>query len=1464
MFTTPEESFVIEWARDSVGKPCTPQSVRRWDYLDWHYTESVPSFPYKNSIASARYMLVECDGSEVNGPYLYPSYSIRHWMCADGEWREPLIYTDSEVCTVQDDVPELAPNLGPPDCEHQCFGDPINSALGNKYESRTEYEAGSRFLRLDWTYNARAVSGSSIAGNILGRGRSTNLSPSISHFTRLLVSIGRGAARAAPTETTVYLTRPNGKILRFRDVGDDWEAALPDGGRLFRHGEEVWEYQSKDGVSEFFGARGRLERIQDLQGQFVELDYDDRGRVILMTDAQGRSLGFIYNEKDHLASLLLPEGGVTTFSYTSTGYLERVTYPDGTGITYLYDEPDYSASSKIGLLTGEIDEKGVRRSTTWYDGNGFAYKTALAGGTDTQSAQYTASNNGKYKRRTVVTSGLGSTRTTDFIVRRGKLVTAANEESCVGCTPVVSTYLYNDAALVSSISRNGIVENREYDAAGNERLRVENAAGTGSDKRRIETLWAADRSRRLSETVYGHDGALIRARGWTYNARGQVLSESVSDGFGSKRTSTFTYCEAGDVSNVALGCPSVGLLRLIDGPRTDVEDVTRIAYYRADDTGCDTGGACAFRAGDIARTTNAMGHSVDVLAYSAAGRPSVVKDANGVVSNYTYNARGWVTSLAVLVGSAGSIGDHATVVDYWPGGQVKRITAPDGDWIAYAYDEADRLISIEDNTGNRIHYSLDAVGNRIGEQVVGDDGAVKLLRSRIFNAMGQLVNIVDAASNRTAFTYDANGDQASVTDALGRRTLQEYDGLKRLKRVIQDAGGIAAVSRFSYDALDNLSMVTDPKGLDTTYRHNGLGDLSGMMSPDTGETVFSVDAAGNRTLRTDARGVTAHYQYDALNRLSSVSYPDSSQSVHYTYDVAPDACEADERFAKGRLARVMHAGGGTEYCFDHLGQVTRKVQAVNGVSSTLRYAYTQGGHLARITYPDGSVVDYVRNAMGRIAEIGLMRPGQGREVVVTSVIYAPFGPPIRWAYGNGRTLERPIDQNYRPLAVHDGQPDGLSLGFEYDSVGSLVKLKNGDGVETLASYGYDALGRLTQTRDGATSTPIETYAYDATGNRLSLTTSAGIQLYQYPATSHRLIGVNGEARHLDAAGNTLTIGSRAFAYNDANRMNEVKQSGAVVETYLYNHRGERIQRSPAGGEPQFTVYDEAGQWLGNYNSIGQSLQQAIWLDNYPVALINAPAVGVPEVAFIQPDHLGTPRVVIDPVRNLSVWEWSSKSEVFGNQAPSGDPDGDGVAFELALRFPGQQATDASGLFYNYQREYDPAVGRYSQSDPIGLRGGGSIYAYVRGNPVSLVDPLGLADRYVFDGSTLTGYNRYAPPPFDSALVGSGLPQWTPEISVPAVSGPWGDGKLPAGTYGGRNLRKRSDKAMTCPGGNGYSLDLDDKGGRSLLRIHPDGNVPGTLGCVGIVCGYQNQVFDSLQDGLQRNGGEITLEVDYGP
>ncbi len=145
----------------------------------------------------------------------------------------------------------------------------------------------------------------------------------------------------------------------------------------------------------------------------------------------------------------------------------------------------------------------------------------------------------------------------------------------------------------------------------------------------------------------------------------------------------------------------------------------------------------------------------------------------------------------------------------------------------------------------------------------------------------------------------------------------------------------------------------------------------------------------------------------------------------------------------------------------------------------------------------------------------------------------------------------------------------------------------------------------------------------------------------------------------------------------------------LVESYGYNHRRERVLRIPVAGELQITLYDEAGQWIGNYGGDGQAQQQAIWLDNYPIAVMNAPSAGVPDLAYIQPDHLGTPRVVIDPLWDVAIWNWSSQTEAFGNRGPANDPDGDGAVFDLSLRFPGQQATAASGLLYDYKREYDP-------------------------------------------------------------------------------------------------------------------------------------------------------------------------------
>ncbi|MFZ5595334.1 MAG: RHS repeat domain-containing protein, partial [Pseudomonadota bacterium] len=108
--------------------------------------------------------------------------------------------------------------------------------------------------------------------------------------------------------------------------------------------------------------------------------------------------------------------------------------------------------------------------------------------------------------------------------------------------------------------------------------------------------------------------------------------------------------------------------------------------------------------------------------------------------------------------------------------------------------------------------------------------------------------------------------------------------------------------------------------------------------------------------------------------------------------------------------------------------------------------------------------------------------------------------------------------------------------------------------------------------------------------------------------------------------------------------------------------------------------------------------------------------------YIHPDHLDTPRAITDSA-NKVIWRWDS--DPFGTTAANEDPDGDKKKFSYNLRFPGQYFDKETGLHYNYFRDYDPRVGRYVQSDPIGLAGGLNTYTYVGNNPLSLTDPLGL-------------------------------------------------------------------------------------------------------------------------------------------
>ncbi|MFZ6779017.1 RHS repeat domain-containing protein [Undibacterium sp. Ji83W] len=116
---------------------------------------------------------------------------------------------------------------------------------------------------------------------------------------------------------------------------------------------------------------------------------------------------------------------------------------------------------------------------------------------------------------------------------------------------------------------------------------------------------------------------------------------------------------------------------------------------------------------------------------------------------------------------------------------------------------------------------------------------------------------------------------------------------------------------------------------------------------------------------------------------------------------------------------------------------------------------------------------------------------------------------------------------------------------------------------------------------------------------------------------------------------------------------------------------------------------------------------------------------VPKMYDIHTDHLNTPRVIADNTET-EVWRWDSAP--FGEMLPNEQPQNNASKFVWNQRFPGQYYDEETGFHYNYFKDYDSQSGRYVQSDPIDLKGGINVFAYVTGNPVGYMDPFGLVKK----------------------------------------------------------------------------------------------------------------------------------------
>ncbi len=544
------------------------------------------------------------------------------------------------------------------------------------------------------------------------------------NFKYLLATTKWNGSSHAPTTialTTNYVRSDSGQV--FKVINDDGTLATfavnPDGTFLPGPGGEsiellasptgegaIWRRKHPDSVIEEYGTDGRLRKKQLRGGMAVVYQYSN-GQLTSMSDNKGRQIHLFYNPDGLLDNVTLPDTSSITYTYQN-GLLTAVNYPDGTSRQYLYKEPAYIASTSPAqfALTGIIDENGKRIGTYRYDNSSLAISTESAGGVNKYTVQPVPGGMS-------VTSPLGTTNVINFAQVNGRSgVSAQSQPAGAGCSASASSFTYDaNGNVASRTDFNGNVTTYVYDLARNlETSRVE-AAGT-AQARTITTQWhptlhlpsAIAEPKRISNFTYDNAGNLLtKTEQATSDANGVAgFSASVT---GTPRTWTYTY-------------NALGQTLTTKGPRTDVNDTTIYAY--------DT-------SNNLISVTNAAGHITSYSNYDANGRVGRITDPNGQTTDFTYNWRGKPTSK--------NSGGEVTNYSYDGVGQLTKVTMPNGSSLNYIYDDAHRITSVTDNLGNSIVYTLDAMGNRIAEQVKDPSGTLARQTTRVYDALSRLQQI---------------------------------------------------------------------------------------------------------------------------------------------------------------------------------------------------------------------------------------------------------------------------------------------------------------------------------------------------------------------------------------------------------------------------------------------------------------------------------------------------------------------------------------------------------------------------------------------------------------------------------------------------------------------------------------------------------------------------------------------------
>jgi RHS repeat-associated protein len=621
---------------------------------------------------------------------------------------------------------------------------------------------------------------------------------------------------------------------------------------------------------------------------------------------------------------------------------------------------------------------------------------------------------------------------------------------------------------------------------------------------------------------------------------------------------------------------------------------------------------------------------------------------------------------------------------------------------------------------------------------------------------------------RTRTERDVAGNVLTVIDARGNRVVdrQVFD-LRGgpLFTTSADAGW----SRVLPDVLGKAVRSWDARGHALRYSYDELRRATRVYLDGKDEKLVALHVYGEahpeslaRNLRTqlyqtyDGAGVATNARFDFKANLLEVSRRLATEyrdTVSWSSVAGAASLQALEQAAAALLERESFAATSS---YDALN---RLISSVTPDGSDTRPSYDEGNRIRRIDVAVGSSGDTT--------------------TFIESIDYNARGQTTRIVRGNQTVSTYEYEPTTFRLTRHEtarkrGRPL-QDLDYECDAVGNIVQIRDhvsfgNQAVSADGNYEYDPLYRLTRAdgREHPGQQPSfadapnlklghdhdlqalrryrEVYAHDPVGNLervahhpMTGAAPAWVRRYQYEAANNRLVRTSGphddpttlSERYLhDAHGNMTAMphlsemrwdyadrliaadrgggGQVYFAYDAGrSRVRKVYEHGNLVEERIYVGVYEVYRKRRRQEEPEFER-----QTLHVMNGAARlALIETTTVDR------DGAAAGAPFRARYQLENqVGSSTIETDESAQVISYE-----EYFPFGATSMRA---GVQAELSpkrYRYAGKERDEETGLSYHGARYYAPWLGRWTASDPAGLRGGINAFAYVNGNPINRVD-----------------------------------------------------------------------------------------------------------------------------------------------